>query len=118
MWVATETTERLESEWGEVENIAEYLDRSFFSSMARPHVREFRRVISIEELLLWFARAFQRIGRDFGFTPGRTCAMLACLIAWESGALMEIAEVFDAVFEAGRGKWSKYLHFLRGQKIR
>jgi hypothetical protein len=117
MWVATETTERLASEWGELENIAEYLDRSFFSSMARVYVREFRRVISMEELLLWFARAFLRIGRDFGFTPGRSCALLACLIAWESGVLMEIAEIFDAVFEAGRGKWSKYLHFSGGSRF-
>jgi hypothetical protein len=117
MWVATETTERLASEWAELENIAEYLDRSFFSSMARVYVREFRRVSSMEELLLWFARAFLRIGRDFGFTPGRSCALLACLIAWESGVLMEIAEVFDAVFEAGRGKWSSYLHFSGGSRF-
>jgi hypothetical protein len=117
MWIATETTERLASEWAELGEIAEYLDRSFFSSMARVYFREFRRVTSPEEMLLWFARAFLRIGRDFGFTPGRSCALLACLSAWESGALMEIADVFDAVYEAGRGKWSKFLHFSGGSRF-
>jgi hypothetical protein len=117
MWIATETTERLASEWAQLKNISEYLDRGFFSSLARVYVRELRRITSMEEVLLWFARAFVRIGRDFGFTPGRTCALLACLIAWESGTLIEIDQVFDAVFEAGRGKWSKYLHFSGGSRF-
>src|SRR5689334_23975712 len=33
-----------------------------------------RPVKSDDERLLWFARAFQEIGREFGFTPGRTLA--------------------------------------------
>jgi len=117
MWVATEATERLASEWADLENIPEYLDRGFFSSMAQVYVRELRRIASMEEVLLWFARAFVRIGRDVGFTPGRTCALLACLIAWESGTLIEIDQVFDAVFEAGRSNWSKYLHFSGGSRF-
>jgi hypothetical protein len=117
MWIATETTERLASEWAELGEIGEYLDRSFFCSMGRVYARELRKVTSVDEMMLWFARAFLRIGRDFGFTPGRSCALLACLIAWESGAVMEIAEVFDAVYEAGRSKWSRFLHFSGGSRF-
>jgi|SRR5579872_836135 len=117
MWTTNETTERLAAEWAGLRDIPEYLDHSFFASMARVYAREFRRITSIEEVLLWFAKAFLRIGRDVGFTPGRTCALLACLIAWESGALIEIDQVFTAVFEAGRSTWSKYLHFSGGSRF-
>ncbi len=117
MWTVSETTERLALEWADLTAMPEYLDRSFFASTARIYGRQFRTVASVEERLLWFTRAFLRIGRDFGFTPGRSCALLACLIAWESGALMEISDVFDAVYEAGRGKWSKYLHFSGGSRF-
>jgi hypothetical protein len=117
MWITNETTERLATEWAGLEDISEYLDHEFFASMARVYARELRRITSIEEVLLWFAKAFVRIGRDVGFTPGRTCAVLACLIAWESGALIEIDQVFTAVFEAGRSNWSNYLHFSGGSRF-
>lgn len=121
MWTVTETTKRLASAWTSLavaENvISEYLDGGFFTSMAFVLDRQSRKITSLEEKLLWFSRAFRRIGREFGFTPGRTCALLACLIAWEAGALMEITEVFDAVYEAGRGYWSKYLHFSGGSRF-
>ena len=117
MWIATETTERLATEWAGLEDIREYLDVSFFSSMARVYAHEMAKIASREEVLLWFARAFARIGRDVGFTPGRTCALLACLNAWEAGKLIEIDQVFAAVFESGRGRWSKYLHFSGGSRF-
>lgn len=117
MWTAMDSTERLASEWADLQDIIEYLDNRFFGSMARVYGRQFRTVTSVEEKMLWFTKAFLRIGRDFGFTPGRSCALLACLIAWESGAVMEISGVFDAVYEAGRSQWSKYLHFSGGSRF-
>jgi hypothetical protein len=121
MWIVTETTERLATEWKPLaaaqNQIPDYLDRQFFVSMARVFGRQAKKPTSVEEKLLWFAKAFRNIGREFGFTPGRTCALLACLMAWEAGALLEVSEMFDAVYEAGRGEWSKYLHFSGGSRF-
>jgi hypothetical protein len=121
MWETTDTTQRIASEWQELlllpNRIPDYLERRFFGSMSRVTKRPFRNTHTLEEKVLWFARAFQKIGREFGFTPGRTCSLLACLMAWEAGIVLEIGDVFDAVYEAGRGQWSKYLHFSGGSRF-
>jgi len=121
MWVVTDATERLSTEWRNLligkKTIPEYLGAEFFESMSRVFDRTLRKVLSRDEKLLWFTRAFHRIGRDFGFTPGRTCALLACCLAWESNFLLEIDEVFDAVYQAGRTEWSRYLHFSGGSRF-
>jgi hypothetical protein len=73
--------------------------------------------VTLEEKLLWFARAFCSVGRDFGFTPGRTLALLSCLLAWEAGVRLEISDLFDAVYEAARSPWTRYLHFSGGSRF-
>lgn len=121
MWAVTNTTERLCEEWKSlavaINEIPAYLGSRFFGSMSRVFATSLRKVRSRDGKLLWFTKAFQRIGREFGFTPGRTCALLACCLAWEAGFEMEIDEVFDAVYEAGRSEWSKYLHFSGGSRF-
>jgi hypothetical protein len=120
-WEVTEITGRLASEWDRLavakNIIPEYLDREFFRSMARILGSSARKAQSLEEKLLWFCRSFQKIGREFGFTPGRTCALLGCLLAFESGITIEVTEMFEAVFEAGKGRWSKYFHYSGGSRF-
>jgi hypothetical protein len=67
--------------------------------------------------MLWFARAFKDIGREFGFTPGRTLALKACLMAWEHGCTMEVGDVFDAVYRAAREPIHEFLHFSGGSRF-
>jgi len=121
MWEVTEVTERLAQDWSTLavaqNRIPLYLDREFFDSMSRVARRNGQRIHSLEEKLLWFTRAYQGIGREFGFTPGRTCALLACLLAYEAGFIVEISELFEAVFEAGRTDWGNYLHFSGGSRF-
>jgi hypothetical protein len=67
--------------------------------------------------MLWFAQAFKEIGREFGFTPGRTLALKACLMAWERGYTMEVGDVFDAVYRAAKQPIHEYLHFSGGSRF-
>ncbi len=121
MWRVTDTTRRLAEEWTPLRVAANaipvYLERAFFGSMSRVYALRTRRVHTADERLLWFARAYQLVGREFGFSPGRTLALLACLLAWEAGLTMEIAELFDAVYAAAHGPWSTYLHFSGGSRF-
>lgn len=120
-WDVTEVTQRIAREWRKLSTaesvIPQYLDRDFFGSMARVLLPSHARPSCAEEKLLWFVRAFQSIGREFGFTPGRTCALLGCLLAFEAGIVVEVEELFDTVFEAGRGDLAKYLHFSGGSRF-
>ncbi len=120
-WEVTEITDRLAAEWSRLavakDMIPDYLDREFFRSMATVLKWNVRETHSLEEKLIWFCRSFQKIGREFGFTPGRTCALLGCLLAFESGIIIEVKEMFDAIFEAGKGQWAKYLHYSGGSRF-
>jgi len=120
-WIVTESTRRLASEWTRLERIPnpvpEYLDAHFFTSMARVLARPLRSAGGDDERLLWFARAFQLIGREFGFTPGRVLALLACLLAWEAGTALEVSEVVGAVHGATRSVRARHLHFSGGSRF-
>jgi hypothetical protein len=121
MWEVTDVTERLAAEWIKLavgqNAIPRYLDEEFFASMSRSLQISGRRSRSPKERMLWFTRAFQRTGREFGFTPGRTCALLGCLLAYESGVLIEIKEMFDTILEAGKSEWAQYFHFSGGSRF-
>jgi hypothetical protein len=127
VWQVNDTTRRLARELaqftsspqGLASHLERYLDRAFFGSMAAVSSVTTRRVESHPERMLWVARAFERIGREFGFTPGRTLALKACLMAWENGQTLEVGDAFDAVYEAAR-KGSpvlQYLHFSGGSRF-
>jgi hypothetical protein len=121
MWAVTETTRRLADEWRPLASapnkVPEYADQRFFRSMAEVFATDHRSASSDEERLLWFARAFRVIGRDFGFTPGRALALLACLLAWEAGTVIEIGDIFAAVYAAAKSEWARFLHFSGGSRF-
>jgi hypothetical protein len=85
--------------------------------MARVISPTHRSATDDEERLLWFARAYRHIGREFGFTPGRTLALMGCLMAWEAGVVLEVADVFDAVYRATGTRWERFLHFSGGSRF-
>jgi hypothetical protein len=121
MWTVTDTTRALTAEWKTLEAptnvIPVYLDREFFGSMARVFSLSHRHPARDDERLLWFARAYHLVGREFGFTPGRTLALLGCLMAWEAGVVFEVADVFDAVYRAAGTPWERFLHFSGGSRF-
>jgi hypothetical protein len=120
-WVVTDTTRRAAREWraliDDPSGIAEHLDTSFFQTLTQIYDEPRRHSTSSDERLLWFARAYRTIGRDFGFTPGRALALLACLYAWESGVVIEISELFDTVYAAAQSQWAPALHFSGGSRF-
>jgi hypothetical protein len=119
-WLVLPETERLAGEWrplGTKRDVEEYLDGQFFVSLARVFGLRHGPVAGPEEALLWFARAVQWVGRDIGFTPGHTGALLACLLAWESHTTLEVRDVYDAVYGAARTNWAQYLHFSGGSRL-
>jgi hypothetical protein len=121
MWTITETTRRAAAEWRSLTSLPNttpgHLDQRFFRTFSSIFGTSHRPARLPEERLLWFASAYGMIGRDFGFTPGRAVALLACLTAWESGIVLEISEVFDAVYGAARSEWESYLHFSGGSRF-
>jgi hypothetical protein len=120
-WIVTDETRRLADEWRRLATVPNaiptYLEEQFFASMGRVFEVPLTTTQTLEERLLWFVRAFAHVGRDFGFTPGRTVALVACLLAWEAGTALEIRQVFDAVYEAARSRWSGHLHFSGGSRF-
>jgi hypothetical protein len=126
-WRVTPTTVRLAQHWhcltssasGRLKSnpIPEYLEKEFFGSMAVVFDRKQTRVRTLEERLLWFARAFTEIGRDFGFTPGRSLSLLGCLLAWENDMTIEIEEMFDAAYSAAKTEWARFLHYSGGSRF-
>jgi hypothetical protein len=123
MWEVTQSTRALSGELREFTSrescgrLGDYLDKRYFASIARALGRSMSPVTGSTEHLLWFAKAFQDIGREFGFTPGRTLALRACLMAWENGRTMEIWDVFKVVYEAAGTTVDKYLHFSGGSRF-
>lgn len=124
-WEVQEQTRRLADELRPItvakpsipRELQRYLDRDFFASASRALGHAKRAVSDDDDRMLWFARAFKEIGREFGFTPGRTLALKACLMAWESGYTMEVGDVFDAVYRAARQPIQEYLHFSGGSRF-
>jgi hypothetical protein len=57
------------------------------------------------------------LGREFGFTPGRTLALHACLMALEQGEVLEVEQVFNAVYDAARTPWERFLHYSGGSRF-
>jgi hypothetical protein len=120
-WIVIPATENLAREWrllvSRTSPVHAYLDRQFFGSMMSVMNVAHRRVTDGDETLLWFARAVRWVARDIGFTPGRTGALLACLLAWEAGAIVEVDDVYDAVYGSAGSRWSSYLHFSGGSRF-
>lgn len=95
----------------------EFLDNSFFRVALRSRSEKCRGPRNSDELLLFFARALACVAREFGFTPGRTAALLACLLAAEEGCGIEIRQVFDAVYCPPKSDLGQYMHFSGGSRF-
>lgn len=121
VWRVTEATVALSRELEilvrEPKRRDTFLDSSYFGCVARSLTVPFRTMHKQEEALLYFAKALMLVKREFGFTPGRTAALLACLLAWEDRNVIEVQQVFDAVYFAAKSELNKYLHFSGGSRF-
>lgn len=121
-WMITDRTRTLAAEWGGIltggrASIEHYIEHDLFTSMSRVFDGTHKPLETLEDRLLWFGRAFALVRHEFGFTPGRMLALMACLLAWEQGHIVEIAEIYDAVYAAADTPWGKYLHFSGGSRF-
>ncbi len=94
-----------------------FLDGKFFQATAHVLGLEGATPCTQWESLLYFARAFEIVGREIGFTPGRTVAFAACLLALEDGRLAEVDTMFDAVYQVAKTDLGKHLIFSGGSRF-
>jgi hypothetical protein len=120
-WVPTPRTRMLGDEWAHLTHkgnyVPEYLENAYFGSMARVYQVDAKRITDSRHVLLWASRAFTYVGREVGFTPGRTLAIMACILAFEAGEVLEVRQVFDAVYAAAKAEWGEYLRFSGGSRF-
>jgi hypothetical protein len=120
-WVPTEVTRRATREWQRLLTLTEdpsrYLDREFFGSMNKIYDLDKRGISSEREALGYFAKAFSMAGREFGFTPARTLALTACLLAWREEVILELSAVLEAVQNAAKNEFGQFLHFSGGSRF-
>jgi hypothetical protein len=120
-WIVTDVTRRAAEEWKGLANFAEsagsYLEQRFFTSVSTIFGGDKLIVTNQEQILLAFAESFARIGREFGFTPARTVALEACLLAWEKGIVIELTSMLAVVKESARTDSGRYLHFSGGSRF-
>jgi len=96
--------------------IRRFLDGHFFSATARIFGMQSGSLCSDLECLVYFARAYELVARTIGFTPGRTVALAACLLALEDGRRAEIDSVFDAVYAGAKSDLRDHLIFSGGSR--
>ena len=94
-----------------------FLDNQFFKTTAHVFGVEKAHQCTQWESLLYFARAFELVGREIGFTPGRTVAFAACLLALEDGRLSEIDTMFEAVYAGAKTDLGDHLIFSGGSRF-
>jgi hypothetical protein len=97
--------------------IRRFLDGRFFESTASIFGLTNARACNRLESLIYFAKAFELVGRAIGFTPGRTVAFAACLLALEGGRIAEIDSMFDAVYAAAKTDLGAYFIFSGGSRF-
>lgn len=98
--------------------MSDFLDRGFFTAGVEAYgIHAQGSVMSDAEKFLWFARAFNLIGREYGFTPGRTVAVTACLLALNAGRLLEVSTVAECVYRAPNSTFAPFLRFSGGSRL-
>jgi hypothetical protein len=97
--------------------VRRFLDTQFFGSTARIFGLTNARECNAAESLLYFSKAFELVGRAIGFTPGRTVAFAACLLALENARVCEIDSIFEAVYAASKTDLGEYLIFSGGSRF-
>jgi hypothetical protein len=93
------------------------LDKSFFSAAATIYSVPNASRCSPVELLRYFAAGFELVGREIGFTPGRTVALAGCLLALEQSRVVEVEDMFDVVYSAARSPFADDLIFSGGSRF-
>ena len=93
------------------------LDSHFFQWVAEVFEMSARACESDARRLLYFARGFDFLQREIGFTPGRTIALAGCLLALEEGWIVEVAEMFDLLRRMAAGRWRPYLEYSGGSRL-
>ena len=99
------------------EDQQELLDRNFFRWAAEIFGLAVRTCTDDRRRLLYFAHGYHYLQREIGFTPGRTIAMAGCLLAWEEGWIVEVAEMFDLLQRMAAGPWRPYLEYSGGSRL-
>ena len=94
-----------------------FLDEDFVATCAPAIGLQVRKARMPEEMLIWFARAYALVHREIGFTPGRTVAELASLLAAEQGVRLEMKELFSLVSIVPSGQYAKYFQFSGGSRF-
>jgi hypothetical protein len=98
-------------------SVRRFLDSGFFASIAAIFDVHVAQSGTQRELLTYFARAFELVGREIGFTPGRTVSFAACLLALEDGLVFEIQTMFDAVHASAKTALGEHLIFSGGSRL-
>jgi hypothetical protein len=93
------------------------LDRCFFGWAADIFARPASPCDGEIRRLLYFARGYEYLQREIGFTPGRTIALAGCLLAMEDGWIVEVAEMFDLLQRMAAGPWRPYLEYSGGSRL-
>lgn len=117
---SAETVRALES-WRPLledpKTIRRFLDTRFFQSAAKVFGLAKPAPCNQWEALMYFAKAFALVGREIGFTSGRTVAFAGCLLALEEGRLAEIDTMFDAVYSSAKSDLGAHLVFSGGSRF-
>src|SRR5262245_44139917 len=57
------------------------------------------------------------VGREIGFTPGRTVSLAVCLLALEDGRLAEVDSMSDAVYAGAKADLREHFIFSGGSRF-
>jgi hypothetical protein len=98
--------------------MADFLDRQFFAICVKAYGLPLQGSVTADaEKFLWFARAFDLVGREYGFTPGRTVSVTACLLALEAGRLLDVNTVTECIYRAPNSAFAPFLRFSGGSRM-
>jgi len=98
-------------------SVRRFLDLGFFTSVSTIFDVRVAQPCSRLELLTYFAKAFELVSREIGFTPARTVSFTACLLALEDGRVAEIQAMFDAVHASAKTALGEHLIFSGGSRL-
>jgi hypothetical protein len=93
------------------------VDRNFFSWAAQIYELSARLCVDERRQLLYFARGYPFLQREIGFTPGRTVAVMGCLLALNDGWIVEVADMFRLMQRMAAGPWRPYLEYSGGSRL-
>lgn len=121
VYETTPETHRAVAAWHELiedpKTVRRFLDTRFFGSVAAIVGHDASRTCTPLENLFYFAKAYRLVGREIGFTPGRTVALMACLLALEDSRVSEIETMFQAVYDVAKTDLGEHLVFSGGSRM-